>query len=99
MKSIILSFVAFLALAHFAFPQNTKSDNLKYLGQTPPGTVPEKFAPNLISKEGEYEFGSVFNMDATEFFYAVNVNRKSEIRYSKLVGNTWSDPKTILVHD
>jgi len=59
-------------------------ESLKYLKQKPPSTVPEIFAPNFISKEAEYEFGSVFNEEATEFFYGVDVNGKSEIRYSEL---------------
>lgn len=74
------------------------NDSLKYLGEEPPSKVPKIFAPNTISKLNEYEFGSVFNKDATEFFYAVIVNGKEEIRYSKLVGDDWSKPKTILSH-
>ena len=73
-------------------------EKLKYLKQKPPSTVSEIFAPNIISKEDEYEFGSVFNEDATEFFYGVAVNGKEEIRYSKLIGTNWSAPKTILKH-
>ena len=75
-------------------PQKT-NEGLKYLKQTPPSLVPEIFAPNLISKKGEYEFGSVFNKNGTEFFYAVNVNGKEQIRYSKLKGSQWTEPKTI----
>jgi len=74
-------------------------EGLKYLNQKPPSIVPEIFAPNLISKETESEFGSVFNKEATEFFYGVDVNGKEEIRYSKLIENSWSEPETILVHE
>ncbi|WP_298896451.1 hypothetical protein [uncultured Psychroserpens sp.] len=74
-------------------------DNLKYLKQKPPSTTPEVFAPGLISKTNEYEFGSVFNKDATEFFYGVTINGKEEIRYSKLIGTEWSSPKTIMKHE
>ncbi|MCF6298052.1 MAG: glycoside hydrolase [Flavobacteriaceae bacterium] len=77
---------------------NRVDERLKYLKQKPPSTVSEIFAPNIISKEGEYEFGSVFNNNATEFFYGVTMNGKEEIRYSKLIGNNWSKPKTILTH-
>ncbi|MEM8508828.1 MAG: carcinine hydrolase/isopenicillin-N N-acyltransferase family protein [Bacteroidota bacterium] len=77
-----------------------KSDkNLSYLKQSPPSLTPEVFAPNLISKKGEYEFGSVFNHKATAFFYAVNVNGKEEIRYSELIYSEWSKPRTILKHE
>ncbi|WP_298902933.1 hypothetical protein [uncultured Psychroserpens sp.] len=74
-------------------------DHLKYLKQKPPSIKPKIFAPDLISKKGVYEFGSVFNKDATEFFYGVNVKGKEEIRFSKLVGDSWSTPKTILKHE
>ncbi len=74
-------------------------ETLKYLKQKTPSSVPEIFAPNVISMESEYEFGSIFNEDATAFFYGVDVGGKSEIRYSELLGNTWSDPKTILVDE
>lgn len=74
-------------------------ERLKYLGQQPPALVPEIFAPNVISKKAEYEFGSVFSKEATEFVYGVNVNGKSEIRHTKLIGDVWSEPQTILSHD
>lgn len=77
----------------------TVDESLTYLKQAPPSIVPKIFAPNFISKETESEFGSVFNEEATEFFYGVDVNGKEEIRYSKLVGNSWSEPETILAHE
>lgn len=54
----------------------------KYMGQTKAGLAPKMFAPNFISTE-ESEFGSVLNREATGFYYGMNVNGKSEIRYSK----------------
>ncbi len=79
--------------------RNKEDEGLKYLKQKPPSTSPEIFAPGIISKESEFEFGSVFNGKASEFFYGVDVNGKSEIRYSKLIGNNWSEPQTILAHE
>lgn len=77
-----------------------KTDSLKlYLGQRPPSTTPEIFAPNIISNEGEYEFGSVFNKDVNEFFYGLVVDRKERIGYSKRTGNTWSEPKVLSKED
>jgi Tol biopolymer transport system component len=83
--------VSLLACQHATVPEA-----YKYLKQTPPSLSPEVFAPNLISTAGEYEFGSVFNKDGTEFYYGVNVNGKEQIRYCKLVGDTWTAPETIL---
>ena len=72
---------------------------LKYLEQEPPSLTPEVFAPGLISKKTESEFGSVFNKDATTFFYGVDKDGITEIRFSVLTGNTWSKPRTILSNE
>lgn len=74
-------------------------ENIKYLKQNTPLAKPKVFAPNVISTEDEYEFGAVFNTAATEFFYGVDIGGRSEIRYSKLQGDTWSDPEIILAHE
>ncbi len=95
MKSLIPILAELLLVAQFTFAQ----DNNKYLNQKPPGTKAEIFAPNIVSKQTEFQFGSVFNKDVTEFFYAANVKGKSEIRYCKLDGDAWSEPETIFVHE
>lgn len=77
--------------------QNTKMKG-KYIDSALPELTPKVFAPNFISKE-EYEFGSVFNADFTEFYYGVDVGNRSEIRYSKRVGEEWSKPEIILSHE
>ncbi|MFK7925127.1 MAG: hypothetical protein AB8H47_24435 [Bacteroidia bacterium] len=74
-------------------------EDLKYLKQKPPTKIPQVFAPNIISLEDEYEFGSVFNEAGTEFFYGVDTGDNSVIRYSKLEGDQWTTPKTILASD
>ncbi|MEO0473811.1 MAG: hypothetical protein AAF206_29645 [Bacteroidota bacterium] len=76
----------------------TPVEKVKYLGQKPPSTTPEVFAPGLISTKAEYEFGSVFNKVGTEFYYGVNVGGKEEIRYTKLTGQSWSEPQTLFSH-
>ena len=40
-----------------------------YLGQTPPGTMPEKFAPGIISFDGRYEGGATFSPDGSKVLY------------------------------
>src|SRR5690606_23706780 len=70
----------------------------KYLKQNPPSLTPEIFAPEIISKPDQHEFGSVFSEDGTEFFYGVDNNGKSEIRYTKLQDSTWINPKVIISH-
>ena len=69
-----------------------------YLGQLYPQKKALEFAPNLISTE-ESEFGSVFSSNGKEFYYAVDVNGKNEIRYTKMENQRWSDPVVLLSHD
>lgn len=61
--------------------------------------IPEVFAPNLISNDDESEFGAVFNQQGTAFYYGVDVDGKSEIRYSQLEGDYWTTPQIILSHE
>lgn len=91
-------YLLFFSFTFFTACSQKVNDRLKYLGQEPPSLIPQIFAPEVISKNNEYEFGSVFNKDATTFFYAVDINGRAEIRYSELIGSTWSKPKTILFH-
>lgn len=74
-------------------------DLLKYLGQKKPGINPEIFAPNLISKREEHEFGSVFSKDGTEFYYGVDVGGKAEIRFTALEKGVWTPPEPLIAHD
>tara|TARA_R110000796_G_scaffold252640_2_gene389825 strand:+ start:77576 stop:78505 length:930 start_codon:yes stop_codon:yes gene_type:complete len=90
-------FILCLFFTNLIYSQELDS-KLKYLGQAPPTVNPKIFAPNFISTQGTSEFGSVFNQKATEFYYGVEVNGKSEIRFTRLEGNSWSKPKTLLSH-
>lgn len=93
-----MKFHSYLLVLLFLNFNVTKNKNLKYLKQVPPSNTPEKFAPGLISTSNEYEFGSIFNKEGTEFYYGVSIKGKGEIRYTKLEGEEWTTPKTIFVH-
>ena len=66
-----------------------------YFGQENPGLTKQVFAPNFISTE-EFEYGSVFNKEATEFYYAIAKNDYPVIRFTRLIDGVWSEPVTIL---
>ncbi|TPN82903.1 ankyrin repeat domain-containing protein [Aquimarina algicola] len=70
----------------------------RYMGMERPEKKPKMFAPNFISTE-EQEFGSVFNKKGTEFYFGVDVGKRNEIRYSKMVKGRWSKPETIISHE
>ncbi|MGI9545310.1 MAG: hypothetical protein ACR2MX_18750 [Cyclobacteriaceae bacterium] len=70
-----------------------------YLNQKPPGLLPEIFAPDIISLSNESEFGSVFSKDGKEFFYGVDIEGRTEIRYTELQNSRWTEPKAIISHE
>lgn len=72
-----------------------KSLSGEYLGQERPSLIPKVFAPGIVSKAEEYEFGSVFSSDGSEFYYGIDVKGKSEIRYMVRKNNRWSMPKRV----
>ncbi|WP_298425877.1 hypothetical protein [uncultured Kordia sp.] len=84
-----------LFICFVGYAQEAAGD-FKYIGQKTPSLTPEIFAPDLISKKREYEFGSVFNKSATAFYYGVATGNTSEIRFTELIANKWTIPKTIL---
>jgi Tol biopolymer transport system component len=93
MKRILL-FIAAL----FVFPDcRAQSVVVDYFGQKPPGEIPIKFAPGIISKENRYELMSAFSANGKEFCFTVTNEQWShfEIWYSKFELNKWSAPKVI----
>ena len=70
-----------------------------YLGQDPPGLVPELFAPNLVSLPDQHEFGSVFSDDGNEFFYAVDEKGKAKILRTKFTNGEWEKAQIMISHE
>jgi Tol biopolymer transport system component len=96
MKYLRTVFAALLTLPNILLAQTTIPTASMYLGQKPPGSVPAVFAPDLISLKDHYEYGSTFSKDGKEFYYAVIIDKKPQIRYSKFVNNAWTTPKTVI---
>jgi hypothetical protein len=63
-----------------------------YLGQTPPGSQPELFAPGIIST-GLAELNSVFTPDGKEFYYAVDIGLDWVIMVTRQTQSGWSEPE------
>ena len=63
---------------------------LAYLGQDSPTMTLKIFAPGVISQKDVSEFGSVFNQEGTELFYGVDLQGRSEIRYTYLKNGEWT---------
>ncbi|MCF0052444.1 hypothetical protein LXM25_20410 [Dyadobacter sp. LJ53] len=92
-------FIALLILPNLLLAQKTALQSSMYLNQKLPGITPAVFAPNLISSKDHYEYGSVFSKDGKEFYYAVIIHDKPQIRYSRFVDNTWTTPETVISSD
>ena len=75
------------------------TDKLSYLAQEKPTTTPKIFAKDLISKSDQSEFGSIFSKDGKEFFYGVDIDGRTEIRYVQFKKEQWTQPVTILSHE
>lgn len=64
-----------------------------YLGQKPPGLVPEVFQLGSISLEGRYEYGISFSKNLDEvYFSGSKENENASIFHSKLNAGKWSNP-------
>ena len=65
-----------------------------YLGQTPPGIIPQVFAPEL-SSGFKYTFCSVFTPDGAEYYFAAakSDDDKDGIYWMRCMNNIWTKPE------
>lgn len=66
-----------------------------YLGQKPPGMVPEVFAPGIISTE-KSELNAVFSPAGDEFYFAIHLAPPEDryvIMVSRQVNGIWTRPE------
>ncbi|MEO0881847.1 MAG: hypothetical protein AAFY34_03860 [Pseudomonadota bacterium] len=66
-----------------------------YLNQSPPGKIPEAFAPGMVSTE-KFEYGGVFSPDMNEFYVIREVESEAgesrqEFVVFELEDNRWKD--------
>ncbi len=94
MKYICISIVLLFSI--LAFSNNSYGQDEfpvlegPYLGQKPPGLIPEVFAPGIVSINGRYEGGITFSYDLDEiYFKAHNKDENGVIYFSKLENNNW----------
>ncbi|MFC2118624.1 hypothetical protein ACFLRG_03105 [Bacteroidota bacterium] len=91
----------FLILPYIGFAQ-TENNPIrgKYLGQKPPGEIPELFAKNIMSKYCGLHSSPVFSPNLKEIFWSKmrgeGCNEKTdEILFMKLINNTWTEPEIV----
>lgn len=67
----------------------------KYLGQKPPGSTPELFAPNIVST-GMYELNAMFSPDYSEFYFSISLfTGQIVIMVMKNINDVWSKPEVV----
>lgn len=78
--------------------ESIKGDLLTYLGRKAPSDTPAIFAQDFISLPMRYEFGAVFNREATELYFGVTNRGKSSIWFTQLQQDAWTEPEPLLEH-
>lgn len=67
-----------------------------YLGQPPPGTTPEMFAPGVVSRPDFFEHSAaLFSPDGTEVYWSAKPNdrRYCTIYFMTMANGIWSKPE------
>jgi len=98
MKTTILISAVLLLLRTILFAQNntgTATLTGPYVGQKPPGMVPEIFAPGIISTQN-HEFSCCLSPDGKEFYFTrMNPEeRQNYIMFTALQDGVWTIPAT-----
>lgn len=72
-----------------------------YLGQKPPGMIPEIFAPGIVSTDKHLEFGCTWSPDGKQFLFT---RREGEHSYNTIMTCNWTEsgwtkPEAVAISD
>lgn len=95
---ILITFLLNIVMA--AYTQNNNSQKLSgvFLGQKPPGTTAQLFAPGIVSSQFFEHSSPVFTPDLKEIYWSTQIeeNGKDAIKpilYMKLLDGFWTKPE------
>jgi len=74
-------------------------DYMSFIDNDEPSSTPKVFSKGFISKDSVAEFGSIFNKKGDEFYFAIDANDKSEIKYTKFKNGKWTPPIAVISND
>jgi hypothetical protein len=94
MKNLTLTSFVLLLVCTIASSQPIPPDSL-YLGQTPPGNIPQLFAPGIISKPGRVEYGISISPDGTEMLFAIGNWPDKRTQIMEYKNDNWTGPDTV----
>jgi len=97
--TVLLLLLLLLNHSTTLFSQESSIEKLSgpYLGQKPPGLIPEKFAAGLLTSDDEIMINSVFSLAGDEFYYVIRQqdSERYDLMFSKIVNGFWSKPKQL----
>ena len=91
MKKILVMFILFVLI----LSNNLFSQDWLYLGQTPPGSIPERFPPAELLSTAVWGWHSspIFSPDGDEMFFVKYYDGSgTEMNYMKVENGVWNDP-------
>jgi hypothetical protein len=64
-----------------------------YIGQKPPGLIPEIFAPGIVSDPLAFEYSGTFSPDGAEYYFArESGNLGQMLMFTRFENGTWTSP-------
>ncbi len=80
-------------ILYSCYGKGDNSGNIDYLGQEPPGTEPEVFAPGIVSIHETVDFALSFTRNGKEAYFSRFVPGKNlSIMFLKRENGEWSEP-------
>ncbi len=89
-----LSIIGLAFVLHSCNPIDSKNS---YLGQKPPDSTPELFAPSIVNTDS-IEINTVFNAAFTEVFFTRIIDGSFVIHHSELIDDNWTAPQSIQMY-
>ena len=96
-KVFLIGLIFLISVFSWDWTQNERFPVLKgeYLGQKPPGTTPEVFAPGIVSTS-RGEFNAAFSPDGKEFYFSVNEpSGRETMMFMTRKNNQWTSPQSV----
>jgi hypothetical protein len=96
-KLILTNLLLITAIVISAQHKDSPKFTGPYLGQKPPGMVPEIFAPDFISTKEYGELNAVFTKDGNEFYFSRRgvPGKYSTIMVTRQINGSWSNPEPV----
>lgn len=93
-RSIELTAVVITLTALLLLPPATTAQDPPF-GLEPPGDTPTVFAPGIVSKTDEHEFGLSISPDGTEVIWAEARDGHNALRLRRFADGAWQEEKTL----